>query len=183
VLPVSHHVAFLDTETTGLDPVLHRVWEVGLIVGGEEYHWFVDQTDDSPIDPIAADISGFHERYDSEAATPAWAVASQIHALIDGHTIVGANPMFDLVRITPWWQELGWEVPWHYRPICIESVLYGSYRGWEGIGQWNGEPIDVPWRASELYERVTGMVAPEEGLHTALGDARYVKALWDRAHR
>ncbi len=183
-------VAFLDCETTGLDPDIHPVWEVGLIVGGEEYHWFVDIGEFARLDPAAEAINGFDDRYDPEAATPAWSVASQMHALLDGHVIVGANPMFDLVRIGRWWQELGWQVPWHYRPICIESVLYGLNLGvaralersnWETTNVRSVD-VDVPWRASELYERVTGLTCPEEDLHTALGDARFVQRLWEWIH-
>ena len=32
-------VAFIDTETGGLDPEDHPVWEIAVIVDGEEYVW------------------------------------------------------------------------------------------------------------------------------------------------
>lgn len=33
---------FIDTETLGLDPRIHRVWEVAAIVDGHEHLWHLD---------------------------------------------------------------------------------------------------------------------------------------------
>ena len=72
-------LAFIDTETTGLDPELHQIWEVGLIMRGaafpamlesipEEgthdywYRWFLP-VDLSRADPKALEVSGFHDRH------------------------------------------------------------------------------------------------------------------------
>lgn len=75
-------LAFIDTETTGLDADHHEIWEVALILrrldrpdGGperylpdEEYVWQLP-VDLSRADPIALNIGHFHERR--------WAISSR----------------------------------------------------------------------------------------------------------
>ena len=51
------------------------------------------------------------------------------------------------------------------------------------LAESNGSSVDVPWRALDLYERVTGLTQPDEDRHTALGDARFVRQLWEWAHQ
>lgn len=72
-------LAFIDTETTGLDPEQHEIWEVGLIMrsvtlpaafesvpeeGTEDYwfRWFLP-VDLSRADPEGLRISGYHDRH------------------------------------------------------------------------------------------------------------------------
>lgn len=177
-------LAFCDTETLGLDPLIHPVWELAVITGGEEHHWFVrvDDVDREFADPVALDLNGFTERYDHEVALPDYTLASTLAGLLAGKVIVGANPHFDLSRLAAWFHRTGRDVPWHYRPCCIESVLYGVNLGYL-LAESNGSSVDVPWRALDLYERVTGLTQPDEDRHTALGDARFVRSLWEWAHR
>lgn len=61
-------LAFIDTETTGLDLELHDIWELALIVRGHpnpakdgEYVWQLPISL-SLADPMALDISGWYER-------------------------------------------------------------------------------------------------------------------------
>lgn len=181
---MNDRIAIIDTETLGLDPLIHPIWELAVITGGEEYHWFirVDGVDGEFADPVALDLNGFDERYDEAAAVPDYKLVPELAELLDGKAIVGANPHFDLTRLTPWFDRVRRGVPWHYRPICIESVLYGVNLGYV-LDSGVGLDVDVPWRALDLYERVTGLTQPDEDRHTALGDARFVQQLWDWAHR
>lgn len=61
-------LAFVDTETTGLDPDFHEIWEVGLIVNDEERLWQLP-VDLKRADPKALEIGRFHERYKADALT------------------------------------------------------------------------------------------------------------------
>jgi len=180
---MSERLAFIDCETMGLDWAVHPIWELAVITGSEEYHWFVrvDDVDREFADPVALDLNGFHDRYDHDAAVPDYKLVPELTGLLDGKVIVGANPHFDLLRLGRWFDRYADRVPWFYRPICIESVLYGVNLGHlqdSGIGI----PVDVPWRAADLYHRLTGIEADESELHTALGDARHVQRLWEWAH-
>ena len=81
-------LAFVDTETTGLDPDRHEVWEVGLIVrnvtdlGGdlaaysETRHLWQLPVDLSVAEPKALEIGRFHERRatDSKSFNDGWVV-------------------------------------------------------------------------------------------------------------
>lgn len=182
---MSDRLAFLDCETLGLNAALHPVWELAIITDGNEYHWFVavDDIDKRYADPEALAINGFEERYDRAVAIPDYKLVPELAELLAGKVIVGANPHFDLHRIEPWFEMVGRTPPWHYRPVCIESVLYGVNRGWATGIDLTGEAIPVPWRALDLYGKVTGLAQPEEARHTALGDARFVRSLWEWAHR
>jgi hypothetical protein len=62
-------LAFIDTETTGLDPDRHEIWEIALIVDDQEYQWFLP-VDLGKADPIALNIGRFHERYRSTTIVP-----------------------------------------------------------------------------------------------------------------
>lgn len=58
-------LAFIYTETTGLHPVRHEIWEIGLILRRDdsraEYVWQLP-VDLGRADPIALNIGRFHER-------------------------------------------------------------------------------------------------------------------------
>lgn len=58
-------LAFIDTETTGLHPVRHEIWEIGLILRKDdsraEYVWQLP-VDLARADPIALNIGRFHDR-------------------------------------------------------------------------------------------------------------------------
>lgn len=54
-----NHVAFVDTETTGLDPERHQVWEIAVIVDDEEHVW-------------QQNIGTNHGRYDRPDAPWQW---------------------------------------------------------------------------------------------------------------
>jgi hypothetical protein len=58
-------LAFIDTETTGLDPVRHEIWEVGMILRGDdwrrEYVWQLP-VDLGRADVIAMNIGGIRQR-------------------------------------------------------------------------------------------------------------------------
>lgn len=61
-------IAFLDLETTGLDPQRHDIWEIGLILRQDgnpetdtEYRWLI-WPDLSTADPTSLRVGGFYER-------------------------------------------------------------------------------------------------------------------------
>ncbi len=68
-------LAFVDTETTGLDPDLHEIWEVGLIIDDKEYHWFLP-VDLGSADAFALNIGHFHERYEASPLGSSFKVAA-----------------------------------------------------------------------------------------------------------
>ena len=75
--------------------------------------------------------------------------------------------------------------PWHYRPIDIATLAAGYRYGQAASGAYGGDftfPTDypqVPYRSYEL-SRAVGVEPPAKAeAHTALGDARWAKAVYD----
>lgn len=180
-------LAFVDTETTGLDPSRHEVWELAIIVDGKEYQWQLP-VDLTRADPTGLRIGRFYERRSAIAPTgsvgrqhrvmwpssekwesvglPVSDTAETVARLLDGRHMVGAVPSFDAAFLTRWLNAHGQAATWHYHLVDVEALAAGR-------GQW--EP---PWNSNDLSSSVG--VDPEQfDRHTALGDARWAKAIYE----
>lgn len=192
-------VCFVDTETTGLDPDRHEIWEVGLILpGGAEYEWQLP-VDLSRADPIALNIGRFHERrwsYISYPDRPALmapeSFAPTFVKLTRGLHLAGAVVSFDEKRLERLLRANGECPMWHYHLVDVEALAAGCLR--ERAREWAGrtggdqdlsEDVESmraiatpPWSSTTLSLAVG--VNPEDfDRHTALGDARWVKAIYE----
>ena len=180
-------LVFLDCETLGLgldDPI----WEIGLIRrepdGIEtEHHFLVAGPDGMPYDapddfpePFASD---FQERYhDSDAdLTDHDELKVLLRYLlrpvngIKPH-IVGAVPNFDTERIAHQFGVTGW----HYHLVDVENLIVGyTY----GAGSARFQP---PWNSDDL-SRTIGIRPEMYDRHTALGDARWARDIYDAITR
>ena len=127
------NVAFLDTETTGLDPRRH---EVGILCdhprprtrpGRGHTHLF-----QIAVDLDTADDDGTHHWQipGTRRAVPDRSDGSGVEYSHDPERLRHrqANPTFD-VGFTALLQRHGLDLPWHYRPICVEAVAYGFMQG------------------------------------------------------
>ena len=170
---------FVDTETTGLDPAVHAVWEVAIIVDGHEYVWQLSNdyrrhhVDAWAVDLTSLRINRMLERYDdTEAIDPdmlASAVideyAQTLHAVLEGRHLVAANPKFDMDFLTPLFTAFEPDPPWHYRPICVESLAMGFTGEYVKGLKGSAEAVGVPYDESEA--------------HGALYDARLAKQIFE----
>lgn len=188
-------LAFVDVETTGLEPWLHDAWEIAVILradGHDEEHVFRIEPDLTNAEPEALRISRFYER----TSDPAWVwddretAARRLHDLLDGAVIIGSNPAFDAEMLTNLLgRYLAQPRPWHYRTIDVVTLAAGSLygraaeRARRGVGAWFPRITSVlgwPWKSYAVSRLVeVDPPAPEVG-HTALPDARWVRDLWDR---
>ena len=112
-------LVFLDTETTGLDPETHEVWEIAYAI------------DDGPIlssvvthafarpDPRAIAMNGYLDR--AIGAKPDAMFERDLKRDIEGATLVGANPAFDAAFLRARW---GY-TPWHHRLWDVEAYAAG----------------------------------------------------------
>lgn len=190
------HFAFLDTETTGLDPLRHEVWEVGLIVRGsvdrdDAYLWQLPVEEFQHADPMGLRVGRFHDRRwpPSEPAmttqddvvigrmpgyqfqVPLWRMedwAAHFVELTREAFVVGICPHFDMGFLDRLLHRVGQVPMWHYQPIDAEAVAAGA------LG------LPPPWPTQEIMERF-GVEMSEEERHTALGDARMAMDLYDVA--
>lgn len=170
-------VAFIDTETTGLDPDRHEIWDVGLIVDEEEYQWFLP-VDLSQADTMALNIGQYHNRmekakgerhFTESVLSPLPLFARDFVGLTRGKHLVGAIPSFDAERLRKLLRANGQCEMWHYHLVCVENLVAGK------LG------IEPPWKSDELSVAI-GVDPTQFEKHTALGDARWAKAMYEAVY-
>jgi hypothetical protein len=167
------NLVFLDTETTGLNSDQHEIWDLAFIRDGEEHEYHF-QPDLTKADPMALKIGHYYER--SLALDWKWNgrsdcstdTSSEIARLLYGRHIVGAVPSFDDAFLKRFMLANGQAVStWHYHLICVENLIAGK------LG------IAPPWKSDDL-SRAIGVEPPKDAdRHTAIGDARWVKAMYE----
>lgn len=185
------NIAFVDCETTHLDAEIGEAWEVAVILREHmdnghddiEYVWQI-RPDLISFDPEALRIGRFEERFavppgagaaftahESGHVTPmtrAEAVTA-ITNVLSGAVLVGSNPGFDDRHLR---RLIGpGSAQWHYRPYDIVQLAAAR------IGAQAAGPL--PWR-THILSRAVGVEPPaEDAAHTALGDARWARAVYD----
>ena len=199
---VSPTRVWLDTETTDLDPLERRAWEIAAIVRrpgqpDTEYQWFVDVSDLAlrHANPKALEVGGFWQRHPQAAlvALP----------LPPNHPLAGAN----LPTVPPTGKVVG-----EYEALKLvaeltagRAVVCGSFPAFDthtlhlrmlayGIEPtWHYHPDDTPgiargWllgrdlpapRKSDEIARACGINPDRYERHTALGDCRLFRDLSD----
>lgn len=170
---------FLDTETTS---VRHdrRAWEIGIIVrddvhGDREQSWLIDQ-DDLDLgnaDKRSLQVGRFYDRHPQFNGTTntVWceeeaAALIELEYLVRGARIVGAVPSFDAQVLGERMRANGICPSWDYHLIDVESLAAGALR------------LAPPWKLDDLLAAY-GLKYDDSERHTALGDARMVRDLYD----
>jgi len=178
-------LAFVDLETTGLDPLRHEIWDIGLIIEDftpdgldlnmQEHQWFLPVTLET-AEPMALTVGKFYRRHPdwsgaslgSTVREPRF-IAQEIACLTDGAHLVGNVVSFDATFLTYWMRRLGAVPTWHYHLVDCEALVAGALQ------------LPPPWKSPDL-SRAIGVEPPgEEDHHTALGDARWSRQLFHAA--
>jgi DNA polymerase III epsilon subunit-like protein len=194
--PVSR-LCFIDTETTSLRPD-RRAWEVGLVVrdpgsGEREFQWFIDRADLDlgNADLFSLKVGRFYERHPQMAGhalvglglrVPGEAeVMAEVEKLTRGAHLVGAVPNFDAEVLAARMRANGICPSWHYHLIDIEPLAVGYLSAYSRAGTpLTGKPLPLapPWKSDDLSAAL-GVTVSEEDRHTALGDAKWARAVYD----
>ena len=179
-------VVFLDTETTGLDPDRHEVWDVAIIEeDGTPHQWHLKPQHLTTADPNALRLTSFYERVDrwtpADNVTPSgWSIhrtaSWEIALMTAGRHLVGAVPSFDAAFLARLLHDNGHTPAWHYHLVDVEALAAGK------LG------IAPPWDSHELSRRM-GIAddylflldGVEYGKHTALGDAAWARLMYQRS--
>lgn len=199
-------ICFIDTETTGLDPDRHAIWEVALITPDGDEHLWQFPVDEMAADPIALTIGRYWERHWStdndvdtlsaiyhahnaksrrknfpdkgRAIRPSNTWARHFRDLTAGCHLAGAVISFDEERLRRLLHSLGVLHRWHYHLIDVETLAAGylALPSREAFG--NFDPLKLPWNSDELSAAL-GVTVSDEDRHTALGDARWARAIYD----
>ena len=200
-------LAFVDTETTHLDPRHGDAWEIAVIRRREdgvdtEYVWQV-RPDLSTADPEALSIGKFHERF---AIPDGWDAIEfipsgppmrsklpemlfDLQEALSGAVLVGSNPGFDVAFLSKLLWAHNRKLPWHYRPVDIATMAVGHLYGQAYTltkQQCDAEfyaradqLLEGGWKSYEL-SRLMGIEPPTAAVaHTALGDARWARDVYD----
>ena len=189
---------FMDTETITLTTGPDVIWEWAMIRrepdGTEtEAHMFI-RHDTAKMDLPDSFREDYDARYNDARAWDLADAAKGIHTLTsdNGTTgrphVVGAVPSFDTERLALLFAEYGLTPGWHYHIQDVESLAIGHLRG---RLRWGAPAVDergrlvevtTPPYSSDALSEALGVIVPDIGRHTAMGDARWVRALWDAIH-
>lgn len=164
-------LAFLDIETSGLNPFWHDVLEVAYVRefgdGSTRETHFSLPIDMDRASEDALRVNRYHARKAELAAiqTNAQRACQRMLVELEDCTIVGANPAFDatFLRFLIWQNRLI-EPTWYYRLIDLNTL---------GTG-WAKHPNIL--RTEALAEEF-GVPIPE-GYHSALVDARWNREVY-----
>lgn len=192
-------IAFVDTEATGLDRHRHQVWEIGVIlrrdgVSDAEHLWHV-RPHLAVASPDGLRISRYYERtaqlHDAEPGTACnnaglppdeqrWSdpavAAGELAYLLDGALFAAAVPSFDDAMLDAFLRRHDHCPTWHYQLIDVATFAAGVLTS-------HGVPVEVPWDGDDI-SRPLGVQPPsDEQRHTALGDARWARDLWDASRQ
>lgn len=206
-------LCFIDTETTGLDPDRYEVYEIGLIVRNDddepdqEYRWWLP-VDLGRADPVALKVGRFFERHPdihSLGLSRMWFpdkrnggiedgegmshgrqdTARSLMRLTAGAHLVGAVPSFDAAFLGRFLRAHGCCPAWHYHLVDVEALA----AGW--LATMPKDYLDTwlpltgaapPWNSNSLSNAV-GVDPDRFDRHTALGDARWARAIYDAVMR
>ncbi len=164
-------LAFVDIETTGLEPHKHEIIEIAVITVDKTYHVKISPKFIEFADPRALEINGYtpEEWIDS---IPSNLVASELADLLSNKIIVGHNPKFDMSFIRELWDVNGCapyvssryidtvQLAREHLPQCPQYKLdvIRRYLGWSLVGA-HSALVDVEdtkrlfhllWRAGVL---------------------------------
>jgi DNA polymerase III epsilon subunit-like protein len=176
-------LAFVDTETTGLDPERHEVWEAALILRADdgtetEREWQLP-VDLGRADAIALQVGHYYERFDKNHApfgSTTREFAHEFAELTHGAHLVGAVPSFDDAFLKRLLRANGACPGWHYHLVDVEALALGYLAG---QGENRGPlALHPPWKSDDLT-RALGINPEAFEKHTALGDARWARAIYD----
>lgn len=176
----SAKLCFVDVETTGLDPERNEIWELALLCGEEEYHRYLPITA-ALADPDALRMNRYYERHPAHAGPDpsgaTWTppnpadVGQEVARLTAGAHLVGLNPAFDATFLGAFLRRYEAVPAWEYHLVDVLPLVAGRFR------------VRPPWRSKDL-SHLLGIAPPLQGeRHTAVGDARWARAMYDAVMR
>lgn len=157
-------LVFLDTETTGLDPAHHSVWEIAWAVNDGPIRSAVIPHTLEGADPKALELNQYQDRYGNNSLAVSLIIEATLLEELEGATIVGSNPAFDTAFLRKRWGR----APWHHRLLDVAAYGMGVLA------------LDRPEGLASIADRLRdfGHDIPVPD-HSAAGDVATLRAVYD----
>lgn len=174
----------IDLETGGLDPRLHPITEVGMVIekplgkGGfvTEEVTFSLPFARGDCEEDALRIQRYDSRKDMKDYPEQWEPARAIGFLaktLSGAHIIGKNPSFDIGFLNEFFYEFAVEPTWHHRAVDVGPLVWGWYTAKKKFAFRVETPFVGHPPNTELVAQMVGIPLPEDERHAALADARW----------
>lgn len=173
-------ILVVDTETNGVEPWRHVLWEVGAVTVSDDRaedprlrSWTMSLGDElARSSPDALRVNDYHERTLGQRTDTPGVVAATLAKQASGCVLASCNVSFDKSFIEAFLLANGQVPTWGYSPIDIKSLCYGRRRSLLGAGTSRLlKEFGVDVDRCLAYFEVAG------GRHGALADAVLATAL------
>lgn len=162
--PMNKPLAFLDLETTGLYAGTHEIIEAAVIKGQKIFHVYVTPEHLERAHPRALQINGYNNKGWADGVSQKY-LAEKLADILDGCTIVGHNPRFDIEFIECLFEE-------HNIPIGIDRRAIDTVT----LAHLYLRPMGLKSLSMDSIRQFLGWeVRPK---HNALDDARDVQRFY-----
>jgi DNA polymerase-3 subunit epsilon len=156
-------LAFLDTETTGLDTETARILEICVcrvdLQGAEDWRCRLVNPEE-PIPPDSTRIHGITDAMVADAL-PFRAIARSLATLLEGHAVVAHNAPYDVAMLKAEFRRAGIE----WKPEAVVDTYVLAQRRFKGTRYGLGA------LAKHLH-------LPPAQAHRARGDVEMLRGLW-----
>lgn len=196
-MPQTAKIGFIDFETTGLVPGLHKPWDHGLIIrhpnGREEWHNYLTRPGARAMraaDPEALAVGDYQTRTaiclpmrrnevfnlaNEYVGRPRFSdpslLAARFANLLDGAILVCINAGFDPPMLAAWMREHGQVPTWDYHPECAATIAVHRLR-------LTGRDVPTRWKTNDVAAML-GVNRYPATAHNALPDADFARRLYD----
>lgn len=199
-------IVYLDLETTGVEYWRHTIFEIGMIMpnGYEREIWIQPSSDDLRIaDTNALRVNNYNRLFAERESRPGKEflsrggngltrrvvkgtaekerLAATLAEWTDGVLLAGCNVKFDQEFLEAWLRRYGACPTWDYHVLDVPTYAAGVYNA-KTRHVKKGTSLGLippPFKTSKLADAFK-VPEPEEA-HTALGDARWSKQLYEAA--
>lgn len=189
MLRIDRKLIFLDLETTSLDVLTARPWEIAMIErwpNGAERRTtiLVSDVDTCYADPKSLEVGRFEERHVNdgrarwltEKMAALWVARRTAADPVLGRSVLVGSSVgsFDAPILAAMLARHGYTPEWHHHPIDLVT--------WTQAREAAGPFATVSLRGDGSYDlsRRVGVEPPApEVRHTAMGDAMWARAWWD----
>ena len=170
-----HRLAFVDLETTGLDPFRHEIIEIGIVIAEPQGDLFGKQSLEllsehtigvkpehiETAEPKALEINRYHKRSWDHALPPAEALR-ECARILNGSVFVAQNVTFDwtFLRMAAEHHGIDLERAVYYHKHDLGSMVFGKLYHDPDLFKFT------------LREMSTYFDVKNDDAHTALSDAR-----------